>query len=137
MVSVELTLYTVTYEGYRIDEAYDDWECQAIWAKDRETAERIWLENVPVPHDEVVPKSWEHPDIECDVAQEGIETRPEVLRRAEWRYDGEVSCDGCGLYPFDMPQFEVCRECYHCPECGCCSYCETGRTDAKANGESA
>jgi len=53
-----------------------------------------------------------------------LEHRPEVLREAYFKFEGEDACESCGLYPYGMKKFAICENCGDCPECqDGCEYC--------------
>ena len=48
-----------------------------------------------------------------------VEYSAEIHRRAGFTCDGETPCDSCGLSALDMVEYQVCQDCWQCPECGC------------------
>lgn len=48
----------------------------------------------------------------------------EYLREKGWRYEGEKTCDSCGLAAFGQEEYAVCNECGMCKECGCDTVCQ-------------
>ena len=48
-----------------------------------------------------------------------VEDDPEYLRDKGWGYEGERSCDSCGLKPFGLEKYAICSSSNQCRECGC------------------
>lgn len=98
----------------------------AIWASTEEEAAAIYRHNYECP-DALGPDGLEirQLDIPATPAKPTphIEHREEVLRLANFREEGERTCDTCGLASMGLKQFRVCSECGQCPECGHCDDC--------------
>ena len=47
------------------------------------------------------------------------EDDPDYMRQAGWHMEGEYMCESCGLAPFGMEAFAVCKSSGLCKECGC------------------
>lgn len=57
-------------------------------------------------------------------SEPGIETSQKYLRSQGWHHEGEYTCAACGLYPFGMNEFAVCRDEEMCRDCGCPKDCK-------------
>lgn len=95
-----------------------------VWADDPAGARAVYLRHYEgdKPDDPEADLSCEEatpPDEGPALPRPHAEERDGVLRRYHYRYEGDGSCDTCGLYEMDG-RFPVCEECGQCPECAAC-----------------
>lgn len=80
---------------------------------------RHCLSSGPAYEDTEAERVPEH-DARCVTQREPYqEEDPDYLRATGWGYEGEHSCDTCGLKAYGEERFGVCRVSGQCRECGC------------------
>lgn len=110
-------LYTIAEWSYSPHEL-GAW-CKAVWAPNTMSAIQWGYanydgESVSDPGIYVLYYNEDLTPMKEDVHEE---TRAEVLRQADWFYEGERRCDVCGLFACGIDEFEVCSECRVCRDC--------------------
>lgn len=88
-----------------------------VLAETRERARYLGARDIEMDYVDVVAKRAPDCDKLVDERGERIVGVRE-LRQLGWGQADESACESCGLWSFDMPEFEICGECGNCKECG-------------------